>query len=96
MSYYFVEAEDKSFVNFKAYDTCTEAQKRSLELAELLDTPVCVFKSFSYPQNRDDAFLRWTAYPDNKLKFAQEDIGDAFDKQSEEMIKTLTKNGVLL
>jgi hypothetical protein len=23
MSYYFVEAEDKSFVNFKAYDTCT-------------------------------------------------------------------------
>ena len=55
MSYYFVEAEDKPIVNFKVYDTCTEAQKRSLELAELLDIPVCVFKSFSYPQNRDDA-----------------------------------------
>ena len=91
MSYYFVESKDKSFVNFKAYDTCTEAQKRSLELAELLDTPVCVFKSFSYPQNRDDAFLRWTAYPDNKIKYAVEDTDKAFDQQSKEMFKNFSK-----
>ena len=48
MSYYFVEAEDKSFVNFKVYDDCKEAHKRSVELAKLLGIPVCVFKSFSY------------------------------------------------
>lgn len=90
MSYYFVEAQDKSFVNFKAYDTCTDAQKKSLELAELLDTPVCVFKSFSYPQNRNDAFLRWTAYPGHKLKYAEEDIGKAFDKQTKELFKNFS------
>ena len=90
MSFYFVEAQDKSFVNFKAYDTCTDAQKRSLELAELLDTPVCVFKSFSYPPNRDDAFLRWTAYPDHKLKYAEEDIGKSFDQQEKEMFKNFS------
>ena len=90
MSYYFVEAEDKSFINFKAYDMCDEAQKRSLELAKLLNMPICVFKSFSYPQNRDDAFLRWTAYPDNKVKYAEEDIDKAFDSQLKEVFKNFS------
>lgn len=68
---------------------CDEAQKRSLELAKLLNMPVCVFKSFSYPQNRDDAFLRWIAYPNNKVKYVEEDIDKAFDLQLKEMFKSL-------
>lgn len=89
MSYYFVEAEDKSFVNFKAYDMCNEAHMRSLELAKLLNTPVCVFKSFSYPQTRDDAFLWLTAYPDNQTIYAEEDLSKAIEKQSKELFKCL-------
>ncbi len=91
MSYYFVEAENKSFVNFKAYDLCNEAHKRALEIAKLLNTPVCVFKSFSYPQNREDAFLRWTAYPDNKIKYAEEDTDKAFEQQAKEMFKNFSE-----
>lgn len=95
MSYYFVEAEDKSFVNFEAYIDCREAHKRSLELAKLLDRPICVFKSFSYPQTRGDAFLRWTTYPDNKIKYAEEDLDKAFDKGLEEMFKSFSKAGII-
>lgn len=94
MSYYFVEAEDKSFVNFDAYDTCKEAQKKALELAKLLDKPFCVLKSFTYPKTRSDAFLRWTTYPDNKIKYAEEDLDKAFDKGLEEMFKSHIKTGI--
>ena len=95
MSYYFVEAENKSFVNFKAYDTCVEAHKRSLELAKQLGTPVCVFKSFTYPKTREDAFLWATAYPDNKIIFAEEDLDKAFDKGLEEMFKSFVRTGII-
>lgn len=80
MSFYFVESQDRSVVNFTAYYLCTEAKKKSLEMAKSFGIPVCVYKSLSFPENRNDAVLRWTAYPDNKIEYVEQSLEDAINQ----------------